>query len=268
MCSHARRTSAGVLALILLAALSMAEQSGVPFERAMSYWADRDDMKSLTKAVELFEAVLASNPEPALERRTRLVLSQAYYWYGNMLPENDNEARKEAYKKGMDVLNPILTKNPEDHEANFWYAVNLSSHSREVGILKSVSKLSEIKRRLAIVTKKDEYYFFGGPNRLYAKIIQQAPGFLRKAQGQDLSDAEKLLLANIERYPYFLMNRLFLGEVYRDQNRIENACKEFKAIIDTPPDQDPACAAENRRDIREAEKLLLQLQAKYPDRCK
>lgn len=265
---HAKRTSASVLALILLATLPAAEPVNSIFEQAMKYWVDRDNIKSLTKTIELLELVLTSKPEPAIERATRLVLSQAHYWYGNMLPEDDKEARKEAYQKGMDVLNPVLSKNPEDHEANFWYAVNLASRSREVGILKSLGKLPEIKRRLDIVVKKDEYYFYGGPNRLFAKMIQQAPAFLRKAQGQDLSDAERILLANVERFPNFLMNRLFLGEVYRDQGRIEDACEEFKTIVNAPPTQDPAYAAENRRDIKEAKKLLLQLQAKYPNRCK
>jgi len=268
MCSRAAKISVIIAATLSILGASSGNNAQGLFDRAMSLWPNRDDMQSLSKSIDLWEASLLSNPEPVLERETRLMLSHAYYWYGNSLPEKDKDGRKKAYARGMSVLNTVLEKNPTDHEANFWYVVDLSSHAREVGILKSVSKLPEINRRIKIVQDKDPWYFYGGPNRLVAKIIQQAPGFLRKAYGYKLSDAEKILLENLERFPFYLMNRLFLAEVYASQDRIEEACYQLYMILNNPVDTNPAYAADNGRDTREAKKLLSQLQAKHPQKCK
>ena len=267
MCSLVARISAFVLVLALLAGTAFCGSAQKLMDRAMKYWERRDEMKSLTKAIALFELVLKSNPNPELERKTRLLLSRAYYWYGNSLDPRQRKARIEAYTKGMDVLKPLLDADPKDHEANFWYTVNLSSRGREVGVLKSAFLLPEVLERMKIVEQKDKWYFYGGPNRLYARMIQKSPSFIRKAKGYDLSDAERLLKANIERFPFMFMNRLFLAEIYVEEGRIGDACRELNIIVQSDPGDNPDYAANNRRDKKRARKLLQELRSKYPLEC-
>ncbi len=267
MYSRAVRIRLAIVVVALLSSVSLAGSANEMFNRALEFWAYRDETRSLNKAISLFEAVLVMRPDFELERKTRLLLSRAYYWRGNSLDERDKDARKEAYSKGMDVLKPLLEKDPQDHEANFWYVVNLCSLGREVGVVKSAMHLPEILRRMKIVEAKDRWYFYGGPNRLYARMIQKSPGFIRKAKGYDLRDAERILKENVERYPFLFMNRLFLAELYIDEGRIEDACRELEIIVSSPPGDDPAYAPNNRRDLRKARKLLSRLRADYPRRC-
>jgi len=267
MCLRIARISLIISVALLALDASAASPVYDTFERANEFWINRDDARSLNKAIALFEEVLAMNPDSALEHKTRVLLSRAYYWRGNSMSPKNKEARKQAYSKGMEVLKPLLDANPADHEANFWYTVNMSSHGREVGVVKSAFLLSEITRRLKIVNEKDRWYFYGGLNRLLARLIQRSPGFIRKAQGYELDDAEKMLKENIERYPFFFMNRLFLAELYAEEERIEEACEQLEFLANSDAGTNPAYAANNRRDIRKARKLLSELKSKYPNRC-
>ena len=247
-----------LLAATLFLFSAFALNAGQDWESAAnSFWAKRDHQPSLLKAIEIYESTLASLPD---DEKLLVRLSIAYYWKGNnMLDGSDKSARQAAYLKGMDYASRVCKISPDSAGGNFWYATNMASNGREKGILKSVSLLPEIRKRVELVLKVDKFYYYGGPQRLNSRIITKAPGFLRSKFGYTIEDAEKMLKEAIARYPNFTMTHIFLADVYIEMKQTDKAKTALEKVLSIPENSMPAFAPENRRDKKAAKARLAKM---------
>ena len=243
-----------VLIFALLITAAVAQDGATLKAEGDKTWPHRDSQASLQKSIDAYEkAVAAGENNEAMYIR----LAIAYYWKGNNLKAGGSkDQRKTAYEKGMEYAQKAVELNPNSAGGNFWYATNLASFGREKGILKSVGMLPELKKRLELVTKVEKYYYYGGPQRLYSRIITKAPGMLRKQFGYTIEQAENELKNAIAKYPNFTMSHLFLADVYIDQGKKDLAKQELEKVLATPENSMPEFAAENRRDKKVAKALL------------
>lgn len=234
-----------MLFAMLFAVNAAAQDASALVEQGDQHFQQRDNPATLNKAIAAYEKALAQTPD---DEALRVKLAIAYYWKGNNMPASAKNDRMAAYQKGMDCAQKILAAKPQSVGGNFWYATNKACHGRERGIVKSASYLPELKKHMAIVEKQDRFYYNGGPQRFYARIITRAPGFLRKSFGYDLKEAEKMLKAAIVKHPNFSMTHLYLADVYIELDQKEDAKKELQYVLDMQVNVVPRFAPEVRRD--------------------
>ena len=247
-----------VLAMLLLLGVHAAAQDAAALKaQGDQGWAQRDNQTALLQAIDAYEKALALSPndEDLLVR-----LSNAYYWKGNnLLPQSKKAERMEAYTQGMDYAQKICDSKADSPGGNFWFATNKASIGREKGIVKSASYLPELRKRMEIVEKQEPFYFNGGPQRFYSRIITKAPGFLRKSFNYSLEDAEKMLKEAVAKYPNHTMNDLYLGDVYVEMKKPDLARQHYQKVLDTPFAANPNYAPDMRRDKKIAKKRLAEL---------
>ena len=239
--------------LLVFTSQTFAQDAAALKTKGDKYWPKRDDQVSLVSAIRAYEGALAASPGD-LDLMVRLSL--AYYWKGNNLPVSDGKDRKAAYEKGINYAQKVCDKNPDHIGGNFWWAVNKASYGRERGVVASSSYLPDLKRHMAVVEQQDKYYFYGGPQRFWAKVIIAAPGFLRSKFGGTLDDAALDLKKAVSKEPKLFMNHLALAEVYLEMKKPDLAKKEIQFILDTPANSLPQYAAENRRDKKVANRIM------------
>jgi tetratricopeptide (TPR) repeat protein len=218
-------------------------------------WAQRDDMASLTKAIKAFETGLQGDPTNQ-ELLARMAIG--YYWKAENMPgKNNREERKLANKKGMEYAAKLIEINPDSLPGHFWYASNEAMYGVEVGIMKSLTVLPDLRKHIDFVLKKEKFYYRGGPQRYLGRLVCNVPGILRKTlAGGTLEDAEQMLKEAIVLEPNFAYSHLVLSEVYGKMNRWDLAKEQLKILLTIPEDALPEYAADNRRDKRRARILL------------
>lgn len=247
------RWTLAVVFILVFASSAFAQDFASEKAKGDKYWPNRDNQSSLVQAIAAYETALSLKPsdEDLLVR-----LSLAYYWKGNNMSTSDKDGRKASYTKGMEYAQKACDANQKSVGGNFWYATNKASYGREQGIVKSASYLTELKARMKIVMDQDKFYFWGGPQRFFARIIYKAPGFLRKSVGGTLEQAESMLKEAIAHEKNFFMSHLFLAQVYLEMGKKDLAKQELQFILDTSTQINPAFAAANRRDKKVAVALM------------
>lgn len=211
-----------LLMVFCVASASIAQDAATLKAEGDKYWSNRDSQSSLHKSIDAYEKALALSPD---SENLLVRLSLAYFWKGNNMPPSSKDDREKAYQQGMNYAQKVIDKNPTSKDGNFWFATNKASYGREQGILKSKKYLPNLKAKMKIVQDQEEFYFYGGPQRFFSRIIYKAPGFLRKAFGYDLKEAESMLKAAIAKYPNFSMSYLFIADIYEEMKRPDDAKK-------------------------------------------
>ncbi len=177
------------------------------------------------------------------------LLSEIYYWFGEIAEKND---KLFCYEEGVKFGEQGVEVNEESLEANFWLAVNYGSYGQEKGIMKSLSLIQPIKTHAERVIEMDEGYFYGGPWRVLGRLYNKAPGFPFSI-GDNKKSTECLEKA-LELGPKFYLNHLFLAELYISDGKDSKARERLEWIISAPLNKNHEREDEGYK--REAEILL------------
>jgi len=151
---------------------------------------------------------------------------------------------------GIDAARKAITISPDKPDGYFWLGVNYAKEGQVKGILKSLFRISPIKKNMRKVIEMDDKYEGGGAYIVLGRVYSQVPGILggsNKKAKENLLKAMRICKTNPLTY-------IFLAEVYHDMGKIEKAIKllsDFEKI-----EVDPRWIPETEKKKREGAEIL------------
>jgi len=167
--------------------------------------------------------------------------------------KSEKEQRK-TIDVGIAFARKAIEISPEKPDGYFWLGVNYAKEGQVKGILKSLFRISPIKKNMRKVIEMDDKYEGGGAYIVLGRVYSQVPGIL----GGSNSKAEKNLLKAMKICNTNPLTYIFLAEVYHDMGKKNKAIKiltDFEKI-----EVDPRWIPETRKKKREGRKLLKKYQ--------
>lgn len=145
--------------------------------------------------------------------------------------EENKPILKELGTKAEYYADKAYAQNPKGPEALNWYVASYAYHASSMGILQAIlkgagGKLKKLANELIAVdpAASDALAY-----RMLGRLYLSAP-FPVGDKNKALEYFEK----GVEVAPGSLMNRYWLGEVYRAKGKSEDARKEFQFVLDEP----------------------------------
>ena len=167
--------------------------------------------------------VRSGEPGAALLNR----LSQIYLDIGDDL-YTDEERRREAYEEGARAARRSLDIDDRSADAHFLYAANRGSAARLRGMSAGPFVLKEIKDHVSRAIELDPGH---------ARALQMMGGLLAELPwvlGGNGDDAQRYLQRAIAADPNYTNARLMLAKLYLKQNRLKDAERQLRALLQTP----------------------------------
>lgn len=211
----------------------------------------REEPGQCEQSVDAFRKILQDDPT-CFEATWKA--ARAIYWIGTHA-QTDAE-KMELHQQGIDWANKAIELDANHPAGYFWLGVHYGSYGEAKGILKSLSLIGPIKEAMGKVISMDEKYQQGGAHRVLGRVFFKVPGIF----GGSNSKAVKHLKKAIEIAPENALNHLFLADVYKDEDEIEKAKKQWNAVLRAP--HDPDWAPEQKEDKEKARKSLEALEKK------
>jgi len=237
------------------------------YNQAMEILQESLEREEILKAVALLEK--AGELDPSREE-IWIQLSWKYWLLGDELPKNTREQRKkrlEWFEKGKKAGEKALELNPKSVGGLYWYTVNLASAGEMKGILSSLWLAGTLFGNMSRVDRRDPYYFYGATRRFGSEVFVRVPTWLTSRFGFKPEYIEEDLLYNIERWPNFFTNYVYLARVYWWKGDKENALKQLEYVITHNPEAMSEEKAENYRMQKIARKMWKEYTGKeFPER--
>jgi hypothetical protein len=206
---------------------------------------DRETLASATRAVEIWEAQLQSNPR---DFEAAWKLARGRYWLGtNGLPEAE---RKHALEQGIAAARTAAAIAPERPEGHFWLAANMGALAESFGMRQGIKYRGAIKASLEKVLAIDPGFQQGSADRALGRWYFKVPGLF----GGDDKKSEAHLRKALSYNEQSIITRLFLAETLLEEDRRDAAREQLQAAVAAP--LDPEWAPEDRRFKQQAEALL------------
>lgn len=207
----------------------------------------RDDARNVLKAIDKYKAAMDADQK---NFETAWRLARAYYFYGTKLSEDDKDARKKTYDKGLQWSKIAIKINDKRVEGHFWYGVNLGSWGEANGVTKSLSIRHELEDVMLKTAKIDEEYEGAGAYRVLGRMKYRLPGIF----GGDNDLSIEYLRKAVKIAPTHTMNYVFLAETLMDEDQYVEAKKLLEKVISMDPD--PRWIPESKKDKEDARVLL------------
>jgi tetratricopeptide (TPR) repeat protein len=160
-------------------------------------------------------------------------VARLVYFCGNFgLGENlsDSEHVKMflyGYKAG-ELAKKLNTNRPEGY---YWFAVDLGSYGLAKGIFSALSNATAGRDALLEVAHIDPNYHWAGAYRILGRYYQEVPSFISFG---DKKKAEDFFQKAIKLAPNYVLNKIYLGILYSELGRKEEASKIFKDAESMP----------------------------------
>lgn len=255
--------------------------------KAADYYSKRDftadGIENVKKAVEIYDNLVASEPNADTKMTYQMKLAQSHYFLGSALEDKDE--RKAHHQKGVEQSDAIITglgienaheltqeqldqlkadlnDTQELNAANAFYykGINMAQHGNLSGITSSIGRLPEVRGLMnSIRGLGHESLSSHGPDRTEGRIDFKVPGFL----GGDIDRSEDFLKNAVkntraagQNYSVNGFNNVYLAETFHKNDKEDKAEKLLKAFIDADPatlDQDSQ--PENRKALELAKEL-------------
>lgn len=238
------------LLFLLLPAISTAEEASTILADADAQYAKREEPGYVQKAIEEYNRALSMDPtlyEAAWK------LSKAEWYLGNHSP---GEEKENVFQSGIDAAKKAIAIAPDKCEGHFWLGVNYGFYGESHGMFKALGLINPIKEEMNKAMAINENCECGGPQRVLGRLYAKAPFF----KGGSKSKAIEWLNKSMELCPNDTQTRMFLAEIYLDENKKSLAIEQLKAILNVVPD--PGWIPENKENKMLAEKMLAQLEKK------
>lgn len=220
-----------------------------------AFWAKRDTVENTKSAILWWENALQSRPNDV---KLWLKIAVAYYWLGELAPENDKKTKQEVCTKGLMAVQRALLLDPESVAANYWAMVIQGRLTEAKGILSGFDFGSAIQRTL-LIAHKDHSFHHGGVYRFWGRVIYYIPPKVGWFFKFEMEDSVKNYQKCIQFSPNFLESYLYLAETYLKMGNKQKAVETINKMINIPPDALPEFAPENRFYQEKAKKLLASL---------
>lgn len=238
-----------VFAWIVVLAGAAAVRSSVSAQPTPdTLYADRENLKSATRAAEAWERQLDEDPR---DFDAAWKLARARYWLGGHVTTAE---RNRQYEAGIAVAQRAVLMESVRPEGHFWMAANMGALAESSGLLAGLRYRGDIKEHLETVLSLDPGFQRGSADRALGRWYMKVP---RLFGGSD-ERAVEYLRRSLEYDPKSTASHFFLAETFVEMGRIEDARTELQNVLDAP--FDPEWAPEDREFKDDAAELLQELQ--------
>jgi tetratricopeptide (TPR) repeat protein len=242
-----------VLATLLFILPSFAQaQHGLRIEEVDALCQDLTHVQHLNHALDLCRRSLKRNPDQ-FEIQVR---ASRLCWYIGVQLESEEKA-KEMFEIGYELAEKMRQRHPDKPDGWYWYAVNYGQHINRSSIFAKIAGAGRIMEYARKTLELAPDYDFGGAYLMVGRINQIIPG------GDDRM-AEEYFLKAVKIAPKRSTGHLYLGELYHDRRKHEEARREIKMVLEGPPD--PRFAVERVLDTPRAKELIVEIESELADR--
>lgn len=193
---------------------------------AERYWAERADITQAKKAADLYEGILAENPENV---EAHWKLSRIYFWVGRHGPSS---RRKNHFEKGIALAKQAVVLRPQAAGGRFWLGVNSGALAEVLGLWpwvlpRRLSLVGDFRREMRTVIRLDPAFEGGGAYRALGVYYLKKPF-------PDPREAEKFLLEAVGVAPALLCNHFYLAVAYARQRKVNFAHQRRLQVLEAP----------------------------------
>jgi tetratricopeptide (TPR) repeat protein len=154
-------------------------------------------------------------------------LAETLFWLGDI--SEDRNEKENFHGEGVQIGKKAVSLAGQDVAAHLWYAANMGSHGVARGIMSSLFYLGDIEKHGKRAMELDRAFFHGAPLRLMGRFYHQCPGWpIGKG---DLGKAIDLLEQAVDAGPDFLLNHLYLAEVYMAKRKKRQARELLEKVL-------------------------------------
>jgi tetratricopeptide (TPR) repeat protein len=214
-------------------------------QSADELYANRSDLASAQRALDIWQAELARTPDSF---DTAWKLARGAYWLGTHAPEAE---RRKFLETGLDAARKAAALQPDRPEGHFWIAANMGILAESFGLRAGLKYRKPIKDELETVLRIDKAFQQGSADRALGRWYFKVPGLF----GGSKERAEQHLRESLKYNPNSTASLFFLAEVLVDQNKKDEARAELQRVLDAP--LDPDWTPEDQ-DFKAQAKALLQ----------
>lgn len=205
------------------------QDSATLMKDAESHYQGRGQAEEVEKSILLFDKVLQADPTN-YEAAWRL--SRACWYAAKHAADKDQQAR--WFEKGISAGTKAEQINASGCKGHFWTAVNQALLAEHSGMFKALGLIDEIKKELKTSMELDPDCECAGPQRAMGKLYSKIPWF----KGGSKSKAIASLEDSLKRCPNDTQSRIFLAEIYLDQDRKSSAIQQLQLVLQQEPDPD------------------------------
>jgi tetratricopeptide (TPR) repeat protein len=234
----------GVLVIVVGSGLVSAQS---PTSEADSLYANRADLASARKAVELWQTALSREPgnfEAAWK------LARACYWLGGHARESE---RRAFLEQGINAGRSASQIEPGRPEGHFWTAANMGALAESAGMSAGLKYRKPIKAELETVLRIDPAFQQGSADRALGRWYFKVPGLF----GGSKKRAEEHLRASLKYNSESTATHFFLAELFLDEDRNAEARQELTKVLEAP--LDPNWTPEDHDFKSKAKSMLAKL---------
>jgi len=239
-----KRTLTALLLILILIFPAQADQVSDLMKEAESLYADRENVKSCEKSIELYEKALELDPN---NYDACWKASMSCKWLGDKYPKGK---RIKILEKGEKFARKAIEINPDDVEGHFRLGVSMGRIGEERGVLNSLFMIGPIRDEMEKVLKIDPEH--DGAHFVLGSLYRQAPGWPLSCG--DLNKALHHAELAVKYSPSTILNHVGLAEVYFDKDRYKEAREELLFAIEMPFEDD--MIPEGKDDKEKARELL------------
>ena len=186
------------------------------------------------KAIALMEKAVAIEPDNA---DLWVELSGDYWAYGDSLPKETSDQKKIRlawFDKGLEAAKKSLAIKATAG-GHFWLACNLASGGEMKGIMKSLWMFKDMSKNVEAANAIDPYYLYGASARFWSEVIARVPDIAVKASGMKPEDALADLQKQIDKFPLFLSNYVYMARYLDRLDRRDEGFEKLKFAISQDP---------------------------------
>jgi hypothetical protein len=233
--------------VLLLIAWGTASSSAAGDEADRLY-ANRTDLASARRAVELWETVLVRDPS---SYESLWKIARADYWLGKHAAEKE---RLHVLEDGVMRGRTAASLAPNRPEGHFWMAANMGAAAEFSG-RDGLKYRKAIKDELETVLRLDPAFLQGSADRALGRWYFKVPRLF----GGNKKTAEEHLRASLKYDPHSTASHFFLAELLLEDGRREEARAEAQLVLDAPAE--PEWEPENQEFKSQARALLARMKS-------
>ncbi len=161
--------------------------------------------------------------KPAVDSLWRL--SMACHYVGLHYTKESDEKIK-LFREGKEAGLSAIKLDADCAPCHFWTAINMTLLGQQVGALRMLFALSDIRKHIQKIISLDPSYAYGGAYRLLGQIDQKLPGIAGGSNKAARQNFEKAIqLAPDEPLNYLLLARLLSEDMDEDEEALAIAKK-------------------------------------------
>ena len=220
-----RLTIPAIVALLVLSCtVCYALDSCSLMSQAEYLFMQREDMAKARESAEYYRKVLSADPD-SLSASLRLARVLVYIGAQCNTPEEESQ----YYQEAIDVSRQASKLHPGKPGPHYWLGMACGLMGAANGGIGALPYIDEAKQQMAKVMKLDPDYDYGGAYRILGRMYALLPGIV----GGDYDKAEQMLSKACKIGPQYLLNHLYLADVYIHTDRPNKAEKVLQQVVNT-----------------------------------